>query len=101
MKPTLRSFILAVSCLRVGPVGCDAARSPGSRVEPVPVRTPTAHPLALDVAYGPVDPATPIPVRREGAYANLDPDDDLVVGAPDEVADCEEQLVRAGVRHRP
>lgn len=38
--------------------------------------------------------------RRRGAYANLDPSDDLVVGPPDILPDCEGQLARAGVTFR-
>lgn len=37
------------------------------------------------------------PTRRPGAYANLDPDDDLVVGPPEAFADCDADLARAGV----
>lgn len=38
--------------------------------------------------------------RRAGAYANLDPSDDLVVGPPDPHADCESELTKAGVKFR-
>jgi hypothetical protein len=44
-------------------------------------------------------PALP-PPRRPGAYANVDPSDDDVPGAPDVVADCDDQLTRAGVKFR-
>ncbi|HEU4534042.1 MAG TPA: extensin family protein [Polyangiaceae bacterium] len=49
----------------------------------------------------PAEPARPAPPpRRPGAYANLDPDDDLLVGPPDELADCDAQLAAAGVTFR-
>jgi hypothetical protein len=41
-----------------------------------------------------------IPVRREGAYANLDPSDDDVLGPPDPYADCEAELASAGIKYR-
>jgi hypothetical protein len=43
--------------------------------------------------------AAPLPPRRPGAYANLDPDDDYVVGPPDALPDCEAELTKAGVKH--
>ena len=45
-------------------------------------------------------PTVAVPVRRPGAYANLDPGDDDVLGPPDPYADCEEELARAGVKFR-
>jgi hypothetical protein len=45
-------------------------------------------------------PSSRSPERRPGAYANLDPDDDLVVGPPSAMPDCEDQLTQAGVRWR-
>ncbi len=45
-------------------------------------------------------PAVVAPVRRPGAYANIDPSDDDVLGPPDPYADCEEELTRAGVKFR-
>jgi hypothetical protein len=40
------------------------------------------------------------PPRRPGAFANLDPSDDFVVGPPDIIPDCEDQLARARVTFR-
>lgn len=40
----------------------------------------------------------PKPVRKPGAYANLDPEDDFVVGPPDPIDDCEAELGKAGVK---
>jgi hypothetical protein len=42
----------------------------------------------------------PKPERRPGAWANIDPDDDDIVGPPELVEDCEETLKRAGVTFR-
>jgi hypothetical protein len=98
----VRAAHVALPCLLVGLSACDAPSTPRSPAgPPVAARTPPAHALALDVAYGPVDPAAPVPARREGAYANEDPNDDLIVGPPDALADCDEQLARAGVRYKP
>jgi hypothetical protein len=55
---------------------------------------------ATTVSGGPVDPVAQAPLRRPGAYANDDPGDDLVVGPPDVLADCDDQLVKAGVDYR-
>ena len=40
------------------------------------------------------------PVRRPGAYANLDPDDDFVIGPPAAFPECETELGQAGVKFR-
>jgi hypothetical protein len=42
---------------------------------------------------------TPKAARRPGAWANVDPDDDDVVGPPDLLDDCEGVLKSAGVRY--
>lgn len=39
-------------------------------------------------------------MRRPGAYANLDPEDDYVLGPPDPYAACETELAQAGVKFR-
>jgi hypothetical protein len=59
----------------------------------------------------PVDSAAPLPSsrdasehvtpRRPDAFANVDPSDDLLVGPPDALPDCEGQLAHAGVTFRP
>jgi hypothetical protein len=47
------------------------------------------------------DSASPAPpVRRPGAFANLDPSDNLVVGPPDAIPDCADQLARGGITFR-
>jgi hypothetical protein len=47
------------------------------------------------------DASEDAPPRRPGAFANLDPSDDLVVGPPEILPDCEGQLARAGVTFHP
>lgn len=39
-------------------------------------------------------------VRRQGAYANLDPDDDLIIGPPAAFPECETELAQAGVKFK-
>lgn len=78
-----------------------AAGSPGP--EKSPPADLTAEAAAPSPSSSPSSSAEPpaekaAPVRREGAYANLDPDDDLVVAPPDVNADCESELARAGVK---
>lgn len=92
-----------------------APRSTGSSHEappPAPRNAPLippAPPPALPPSEGPpttalTEPGPPEkpapPVRRPGAYANLDPDDDYVVGPPDPWPDCEAELTRMGVKFR-
>src|SRR5690349_21580589 len=42
-----------------------------------------------------------VPLKREGAYANLDPADDFVVGPPDALPECDADLAKAGVTYKP
>src|ERR1700733_4202554 len=87
----MRSRVLAFSLLVAA---CDAA-PPAT-----PASSTTAPAPAPVVQGGPVDPTAPAPTRRPGAFANDDPEDDLVVGPPDVLADCDDQLVKAGVDYR-
>jgi hypothetical protein len=49
-------------------------------------------------AIASVEPAPkPKPVRKPGAWANIDPDDDGVLGPPEPIDDCEGELKKAGV----
>lgn len=62
---------------------------------PAPVAS-APSPVASTVASSP--PAAPAPPpRRDGAWANVDPSDDLVPGPPDPLPDCDDRLARAGV----
>jgi hypothetical protein len=97
--------ILAIAC---------AACEPRSHAAPTTTKPPTvaAAPNELDqppvpfaIPGGDVLDAAPPPkakpVRRPGAYADLDPDNDLVVDPPDVIPDCEEQLKAAGIKFAP
>lgn len=102
----MRPVMLALLCV----VGCDAALAPASvpgggapenatAAGTVPVGVPGAA-SASGAGAGAASALQPKPPRRPGAYANDDPDDDLVVGPPDVLPDCEERLARAGIRYR-
>lgn len=52
------------------------------------------------VAAAPEPAAPEAPPRSPYAYANQDPDDDLVVAPPEARADCHDALEAAGVRYR-
>jgi hypothetical protein len=69
---------------------------------------PSAAAIATSSAQSDLPPASapvgdsglrPAPARpaRLGAYANTDPSDDLTVGPPDLIPDCETQLTSAGI----
>lgn len=73
--------------------------------EPVaPVASSAPAPAAIEAPPAEPEPAEPAPAPkpppRPGAFANVDPDDDLVVGPPDLVDDCDGELARAGVKFR-
>jgi hypothetical protein len=78
-------------------------RHDGARVvTPAPPSAPEGNansPLEVE-SYADDDarePTRPSPLRRPGSYANVDPDDDFVVGPPDALANCEAELKEAGV----
>ena len=83
-----------------GAAGCHGAeREPvGASIAPPPapaIESPDAS------VVDPSPSATPAATaRRSGSFANTDPSDDQVVGPPLEVADCDEQLVAAGIAFR-
>ena len=82
-------------------VGCGSHALPSAEPSPiVPPALVAPVPVALAEAPSAPEPAAPPParVRRPGAYANLDPDDDYVVGPPDVQADCEAELAQQGVK---
>jgi hypothetical protein len=95
---------VAIACL----AACDVpAQTPGSPA-PLPVDVATASPSSATASAPAIVDAGPLvvptaaaapvaPPHREGAYANVDPSDDDVPGPPDALADCDEQLARAGV----
>lgn len=72
------------------------ARHPRAATTPPAVPAPEPRNAEATPPTTPVEPAAP--VRRPGAYANLDPSDDYVLGPPDPYADCEAELATAGVK---
>jgi hypothetical protein len=89
VRSSIALFVLFVAC------------TPQARHE-MPALPPPAvaeDPPAEKIAEPP--PPTPEPTppkpKRPGAYANVDPDDDYVVGPPDPIEDCEGELKKAGV----
>jgi hypothetical protein len=69
----------------------------GHPAQPPPDQEGSASPALADQADSSGGP----PRRRPGAYANIDRADDRVVGPPDPIADCEDQLAQAGVTFKP
>jgi hypothetical protein len=70
----------------------------GMTLAPPEARDSTAVVPAVGTAESEPVPPPPAVVRRPGAYANLDPTDDFVVGPPEPLEDCEGDLKRAGIR---
>jgi hypothetical protein len=60
----------------------------------------SAVPIDASTVGDPSDASPAPPLRRPGAFANLDPSDDFVVGPPDAIPDCEDRLSHAGVKFR-
>jgi hypothetical protein len=88
--------------LAIGIAAC-AQPAPPERVPlPPPVRAeaPALPPdTPVETAPPPSPPSKPLPPpHRPGAYANVDPDDDFVVGPPDRMEDCEGALARSNVK---
>lgn len=72
------------------------APAPVGASKPSPALLPTA---AAPLASTTTETEAPTPrVRRPGAYANMDPEDDLVVGPPEPYEECEAELATAGVK---
>jgi hypothetical protein len=55
---------------------------------------------ALVATAPPVEAPATAPPPRDPGRANLDPEDDQVIGPPEAIADCEARLTAAGVRFR-
>jgi hypothetical protein len=106
-KSALRLRVLgAAGVLVLSGCGSRAERTAAmpKRVAGVPA-SPVLGDIPIDVGVtdappvpAPVIAPPPLPVRRPGAYANLDPDDDYVLGPPDPYADCETELAQSGVK---
>lgn len=86
---------LGVTVMLLG--ACEASRTdpiattPRTSLEAPVVTAPLPSPPAAPVIEAPA--AKPAIVRRPGAYANLDPDDDDVVGPPERYEGCEREPV--------
>ena len=67
---------------------------------PLPEAAGLSNETAAVVSASGPTPTTPPPppVRRPGAYANLNPSDDFIVGPPESIDDCKGDLSRAGVK---
>ncbi|MDD5309028.1 MAG: extensin family protein [Deltaproteobacteria bacterium] len=82
---------------------------PGSRIAATDsdesVTSPSADTVATPKQHrDPVAATTAVPEQTstlEKGLANLNPDDDEVVGPPEVIADCEPRLQAAGVTYRP
>jgi hypothetical protein len=67
---------------------------------PEPVATPDPEPVPEPEPV-PVPEPVPEPPRVSWGHADLDPDNDSVIGPPEPLADCEAQLEAAGVTFKP
>ena len=66
---------------------------------PKPIAEERQQALPAEKRGEPVAHEEPAPApKRPGAFANLDPDDDFVVGPPDAFPDCDDELTKAGVK---
>jgi len=76
--------------------------SKGTSSTPPPPEEKRAESAAQPLAPSPVAvkeaPKEPAP-KKPGAYANVDPNDDFVVGPPEPIPDCEAELEKAGVKY--
>jgi hypothetical protein len=101
---------LTVLLLPLSLVACDASppapprapgRSPGaSRALPAPLPDPSLALASTEADAAVLAPAPAPVVRPPGAYANIDPNDDEIVGPPDALPDCEGRLAEAGIVSR-
>src|SRR5687767_6238092 len=80
-----------------GSMACTAERAPAIAV-PAP-REPAEQraEIAITPEAAPEEPK-PKPPKKPGVFANLDPEDDFVVGPPEPIPDCEAELEKAGVK---
>jgi hypothetical protein len=78
-------------------VAACASSQPFTAVGPSAVEEKRAESTLKEAEAPPAAAATPSP-KRPGAFANLDPDDDFVVGPPDAFPECDDELEKAGVK---
>lgn len=80
-------LVLASACASSPPAAVTPPAPEEKRSEPEASSSPSVEP-----------PPAPPPPPKPGAFANVDPDDDYVVGPPDAFADCDDELTKAGVK---
>src|SRR5688572_19314862 len=93
-RPRALFAALSLSLSGSSPAGATAA--PASAAQAPPAGTAAATPRAAPPS------ASPNPPDASSGYefADLDPDNDHVVGPPEPLAGCEERLKRAGIAFR-
>jgi len=77
-----------------------SAPAPALLPAAAPASAPAPAPAPPEAKAAPKMIAPARPTKRPGSYANIDPDDDSVVGPPDVIADCDAELKKAGVTFR-
>ena len=100
----LRRAALALGLLACSRSGQRVVEEPSLSTSPAAVAsaasTEVPTPTVVALADAGPDAKLAPPVRRPGAYANLDPDDDFVIGPPAAFPECETELGQAGVKFR-
>ena len=94
------ALILFLACASPPPRVAPSRAAPAPASASAPALAPALAP-APALASAPALALALAPARRPGAYANLDPDDDYVLGPPDPYPDCEAELTAAGVKFKP
>ncbi|MDB4997065.1 MAG: Extensin-like protein [Myxococcaceae bacterium] len=89
------SIALAVLAAACGLATPPERAAPLYTVSATPIAAPLVE-VAPAVTSAPAPPPPPVP-RSPFAYANIDPEDDLIVAPPDARPTCEEELAAAGV----
>ena len=89
--------LAASGCSRAAPAGQPAVRTSETALVST---APTVAAAAEDAPEESGASPEPVPPRSPFAYANVEPDDDLVVAPPEPRADCYDALDAAGVRYR-
>src|SRR5689334_12658000 len=86
--------------LLIGSMACTAERArPAATPKPPEEKSAEATVVTPEALPTPtVEEPKPKPPKKPGAYANVDPEDDFVVGPPEAMPDCEAELEKAGVK---
>lgn len=100
-RPSTRLILTTLLGVLVASCAHGSARPATKPMTTVAVSVAAAAEPKVDPPLPPAPEAPaapkPPPSRRPGAYANLDPEDDFIVGPPEALSDCEGDLKRAGV----